>query len=451
MTEATKPLLSAGNVDIETLRLISSNGFVVDLEDYLIEFNLFEDMFASTLHGNIMLTDSRNLITNLLIRGQEILLVKLTTPSIGVSIEKAFRIYSVSDRKSIRDTNTQVYILNFCSQEAVLDSLLPLYRPYSGKITEIVSEIYTSYLSVSRTMVPKDNTYEPSEDTTGLVIINDAENKAEYISPGWSPIKNINWLASKSSPADGKAPNFLFWETSKGFYYGSIDYILKQYKDTEAFFGTYTYTPSGLKNTNSENIKGQDVAKEMFLIDSFEIIDQFDEISNYSNGYYANTVYAFDINRKSLEYYVYDHLESFEDYNHTERGSVYPLQASGTARNPESLKRLVSKGNMLFNGTKENVGEILPKTFGKRLSTLKDFTNLRMNLVIPGRTDLETGMVIYVSIPSNEPRSEEDYAANVEDPIYSGYYLITAIRHKITLLEHRCILEVAKDSIGIRD
>lgn len=451
MTQAIKPLSAAGNVDIETLRLISSNGLVVDLEDYLIELNLFEDIFASTLHGNIMISDSRNLITNLLIRGQEMLLIKLTTPTLGVSIEKAFRVFAVTDRKAIRDTNTQTYLLHFCSQEAVIDSLLPLYRPYSGKITSIVENIYTSFLSVPRNMIPQGDTYVTTDETTGLVLLNDTENKAEYISPGWSPIKNINWLASKAMPVDGKASNFLFWETSKSFYFGSIDFILKQYKEKEVFFGIYTYSPSGLKESGVERQKGQDVNKEMFLIDNYDIVDQFDEISNYSDGYYASSVYAFDINRKSLEYYVYDHLESFKDHNHTERENVFALQYDNTARNPESLKFFSSRGKYLFNGTKDNVGETYPRVYGRRRSTLKDFSNLRMNLTVPGRTDLECGMVIYVSIPSNEPRSEEDFAKDIEDPIYSGFYLITAIRHKITLLEHRCVLEVAKDSISIKD
>lgn len=451
MTQVTSGLQAAGNIDIEVLRLLSSTNVFVDLNDYLIELNIFEDLFSPTLHGTIMLSDSRNLPLNLFITGQELLMVKLTTPTLGVSIEKTFRVFSITDRVFVRDTNTQTYILHFCSQEAVLDSLIPIYQPFDGKITDVVSDIYTKYLSVPRNMILRDNKFESSEETTGLTIVNDTENSVSYISPGWSPIRNLNWLASKATPKEGKGANFLFWETTRSFYFGSIDYILKQYKEKEIVFGRYVYTAADTRDQTIERPKGSDVNKEIFNIESIEIIDQFDELSKYRDGYYANSVYAFDINRKSLEIYQYDHVQSFEDYSHTEQKNVASLNLKNAARNPESVRRLVSKGKYLFNGKANNVNEVNPSFWGNRRSNLKDISNMRMNIVVSGRTDIESGMTIYISVPTSEPRSQEDFSKSNEDPYMSGIYLITAIRHKITLINHSCIMEVAKDSINLED
>ena len=52
--------------------------------------------------------------------------------------------------------------------------------------------------------------------------------------------------------------------------------------------------------------------------------------------------------------------------------------------------------------------------------------------------------------PQLGPR--DNPSESFEDTLYSGYYIITAIRHKITkssILEHRMIMEIVKDSLSI--
>ena len=64
-----------GQVDLKFLKIISTNGLVVDLNDYLIELNLYEDIFSNFLHGQIMISDSRNLLSRLPIIGEEFLVL----------------------------------------------------------------------------------------------------------------------------------------------------------------------------------------------------------------------------------------------------------------------------------------------------------------------------------------------------------------------------------------
>ena len=49
-------------------------------------------------------------------------------------------------------------------------------------------------------------------------------------------------------------------------------------------------------------------------------------------------------------------------------------------------------------------------------------------------------------VPNTGPRGEEDKADRNEDKFYSGRYLITAIRHKVTLQKHMMIMEIVKES-----
>jgi len=93
-------LQRAGQVNIEQLKLVSSNNEVVDLTEFLVELNIYEDIFSSHLYGDVLLTDSRNLIDDLNIHGEEFINVKLRTPSFDDkdTIEKTFRVFKISNR-----------------------------------------------------------------------------------------------------------------------------------------------------------------------------------------------------------------------------------------------------------------------------------------------------------------------------------------------------------------
>ena len=145
----TSGLQVAGEVLIERIKLVSSQNVIIDLTEFLVELNIYEDLFLNYLHGTIVLTDSRNLIENLPIIGEEYLMVKIRTPGFDSVIEKTFRIYKCSDRVIVRDNNTQNYILHFASIELFYDILLPLYVPFEGDIHSVVGSIFENYIATS--------------------------------------------------------------------------------------------------------------------------------------------------------------------------------------------------------------------------------------------------------------------------------------------------------------
>lgn len=224
-------LTRAGDIRIEQLILVASDNTAIDLSEFLVELNIYEDIFNNYLHGNIVITDSRNLIEKLNIHGEEVLIIKLRTPSLDeVSvIKKTFRSYKISDRKIVRDNNTQNYVIHFVSAELYLDVLLPLFTPFEGDIETVVENIFTNYIATAREyeISETDKKLKLKESLSPLIILNSSSNRVKFVSPGWSPFKCINWLASKAIPKDGNAKNYLFFESSKSFYFGSIEYIFK--------------------------------------------------------------------------------------------------------------------------------------------------------------------------------------------------------------------------------
>lgn len=424
-----------GQVSIHYLKLFSSQGFVVDLNDYLIELNLFEDIFANFLHGQIMLSDSRNLIAKFPIIGNEYLAFKVETPTLGVPIEKIFRVYSVSDIKSERDKSTQTYILNFCSVEGINDNIITVYKPFSGYISDVAGEVYQQYLETPSTVKFANNDIDIDETKTQPFAVQPTKNKIKFLSPGWSPAKILNWLASKAIPVDSEAPNYLFWETSsKGFAFTSIDNLI----NSESLMGSYSYAPPGTLNSD-------DIVEKLFLAEKFEIIKFVDNIENYNRGYLGSTISTFDVYKKKFIKYEYNHVPNYSKYAHTEGADSVPMFTSDTPVNEDVFKKFYPLNSKLFTGVRDNFIDKMPEIFSRRVSLLNELNNFKVNITVPGRTDMFAGAIINFNYPDSTVKNEVSESGN--DPLLSGFYLVTAIRHKINFRTHMMVMEMVKDSI----
>ena len=179
----TTGLQAAGEVLIERLKLVSSQNVIIDLTEFMVEIDLYEDMFLNYLHGTIVLTDSRNLIDTLPIIGEEYLMLKIRTPGFDQVIEKTFRVYKCTDRTIVRDNNTQNFILHFASIELFYDILLPLYIPFEGDIHSVVGSIFEDYIATSRNyeISQTEDDIKEIEKVTPLVILNETSNNAEFL------------------------------------------------------------------------------------------------------------------------------------------------------------------------------------------------------------------------------------------------------------------------------
>ena len=444
-------LQKAGEVRIEQLKLINSVDEIIDLTEFVVELNIYEDIFKNYLHGTIVLTDSRNIIDQYNIHGEEFLNVKLRTPSFPDSavIQKTFRVFKLSDRTIVRDTNTQNFILHFISIEFFYDMSLPLFAPFEGNVFEVAGRIFTDFIASSRNFNVNElsNAVEESPIGTDLIVINETSNKVKFVSPGWSPFKCINWLATKAIPKDGIAKNFIFFESNKNFYFCTLEGLFKNAHENKNYFGRYVISVSNIR----EDGNSQNVGRELFLAKDVEMIESTDYVKNYTNGYLANRLVYLDVFNKEYELIDYDHVTNYNKQFHTSGigKETKPVFSQDTFRNFATNISFYPKNPKLFNDYADNISEKMGEIHGNRLSSMLELTNIKMNMTVPGRTDAEVGRMIYFEYPSMGGRSESDTESTAQDKLYSGYYLITAIHHKVTKLEHQMVMEVIKDSLFV--
>ena len=373
-------LTRAGDIRIDQLTLIGSNNVIVDLNEFLVELNIYEDIFSNYLHGNIVLTDSRNLIEKLNLHCEELLIVKLRTPTFDDTsvIQKTFRTYKISDRNIVRDNNTQNFILHFASTELFLDILLPLFVPFQGEISKVVESIFQDYIATSRNYEYEETSKNiaAKERLSSLIILNEPGNKVKFVSPGWSPFRCINWLATKSIPKEGQAKNYLFFESNKSHYFGSLEYIFKDAYENKNIIGTYSISTSNLP----ENDRTKRLNREFFLARNTEMVNNTDQVQIFTNGYLANRLIFLDVHNKKYEAIDYDYVEEYKKQYHTSGpgDQAIPPFSENSLRNFASSISFYPKNPKLFDKFSDNVNEKMDVIYGNRKSSLLDLSNLKI-------------------------------------------------------------------------
>jgi hypothetical protein len=191
----------------------------------------------------------------------------------------------------------------------------------------------------------------------------------------------------------------------------------------------------------------------MALINDLIQPKAIDMFKNYMTGYLANRLINLDFTYKKYIPVDYDHVEQWASYVHIDNLSVPFFNPENKdinliVRNPASHISFYPSQSLLFSGKQEikkNYDQYVGEIHGNRLSNLLELDNLRLEIVISGRTDIEVGSIMYISFPNPKPVEEGDTITDREDTLYSGNYLVSCINHKITILEHKMICEVLKD------
>jgi hypothetical protein len=447
-TRVDEILDAPGQVQIDNLVLISfRKQSFLNLTDYLVELILNESILDYTVSGEIVLSDSRNLINAFNMVGEEYISLTIRTPTLSSdrSISKIFKVYALKDKMYAKDGSTLIYTLSFVSLETFQDLLNPIYRSFSGKPEAIVKQIYEDYLITNRNIQISG---EPAADVkTPLTFFGETANTIKFVSPGWSPVKCINWVSSKTLPANEKSANFLFWETTKGFYFGNLETILN--KPQVASIGTYMYSASSITTMDEEGLRD---AKFMYNIRSLVFDRTFDQLKNHLDGYIANRIIDVDVVNKKFENVDYDHGKSFKNYSHLEKDQPVPIFDENTPRNPTTCLDINYSCPGLHTGFENNFSERVKNIWGNRRSNLLELHNFKMEIMIPGRTDIEAGQTIYIEFPKKDggALTMEDKNTYEVDPMYSGYYLITHLAHKINPRTHYTSLVLTKDSFSYK-
>lgn len=398
------------SVQIDSVNLSTRGGsWELFTEAAMINLVIHEDLFRNFMTGYVVVMDTNGVFEDAPICGDETLTVSFkTSPEYpNDSFSKQFWIYKCDAFSTVHGSRSRVYQLNFAGKAFHKNMEKRLRRSFKGmNENAIVQNICTNLLEVE---VETEGTKYPRD----IVI------------PGWRPLFAINYLGTSSVRASGyPASNYLFFETMDKYKYCSVDQLMEAGKkwDIDYHLARVDSPRSNAKIWN---------AKE------YKIIRAFDNIQNSSGGMFAHKFITQDILRKKIEEKEYIYNGEFDGQVHTDAGGVKQRE-----NHSSSLEQAISFGPWQKEGHgMEYNSKHADDWMLRRKPMIQSLMNYQLELDTEGNSGARVGDKVQFNLISNKSKSEE------EDKRLSGEYIITKIKHIISVDQHRSVVEISKDCL----
>lgn len=411
----------AGDVSIDNIEIISSNGFGQEVTNQVVAIEIYEDLFSPFISGVVALKDSLDLANLFPLVGEEYINIKLHTPSFENKdkiINDQFYIFKMTNREMAGDRSV-IYELHFMTREAVVDLNKKVSKCYQGKCSDIAKSIIAD---------TKDGL-----ESKKTIIVEDTPNGIKFISNYWPPVQSLNYAAETAANQNGNA-SYIFFENRKGLNFVSLESLYQGGIVQEFVYDAYMreFTPDGRSFRSVE--------EEYKRIITISIPKVYDYIERARSGMFASKMINYDLTTKKYVVKNFDMLEDFPKEKHLNKFSSVSNKA---IRRTNAMVFTYPK----YFGNFNNFGDVTnARTIQKRMSLLQQAETTKIEIVVPGRTDYTVGQKIYLRLNKFNPIETSDSNQDTLDNMFSGNYLISAINHSIDREKHQCHIELIKDT-----
>jgi len=437
-----------------------------DINFKVLEFNIYESIFSSSVTGSAVIADTQNLIGNLPIQGTERLAFKLAslgetglenTIDCSEATGHPMHIYKLTNKQQMSDYS-ETYTLHFASREFVRNLRTRVSKSFDMRMDQAVDSIFgdPKFLD-SRKVLHKQPT----------------RNQDKICIPNLTPFDAIGLLAKRALPEKTEGAGYLFYETTKGFHFRSwesllVDEVGQQREPIQKF--RYVQVPVdrlGHEILDKDGKALDNVMEGYMNIESYKFLNNFHDVAaNTALGTYGHRVITHNIYDKSYREDDYHYHNQYHTTAHTE-GADNPAitsspvdydivddpnrsvnQQKGVSDWPESRVSVQPTTRFAHGDDTGNFGtDVINDGVleGQRVSQINQIhSGTRLQMTIKGQSWLQPGDLIQFDIQSVQDR---DIIAQL-DPLYSGKYIITHIRHRVAVNEYIQVLECVKDGVA---
>ena len=438
----------------------------VDIMPMVQELNIYESITQTAVYGTLVIVDSTNLIANLPIQGTERLFFKLSTPGtskvehiVDASEETGhpFYVYKVSNKQQAKQ-GTLVYTIHFASREFMRNIRTKVSQAYSGNLSSMVQQI----------MADKQGL-----DSRKTLYFEETKNQDKIVMPNIPPFKAISLVAKRALPKYGQGVGYYFYETTKGFYFQSWENMCANGTQTRDPIETYYYQPRNITDPALEREKGETkVTQDLRSVETYKFVNNFhDTAAAQALGTYGHRVISYNLYNKSFTPVDYNYHKEFNKTVHVDYTDDAGLSGispqvrdnpvdfdvkldgpgnKGVSDYPESMVSLSSTTQFLHDEPTGGYGtDVLDdgRFEGIRNSQRMQITaGTTIEMTVPGQTQIQPGEIIHFELRPVETEGETP-DKKPYDPQYSGRYIITKVRHRVTKQDYKMVFECKKDSV----
>jgi hypothetical protein len=451
MSLGTTNLRYATEYQIDYINLMSNlQGGVINLIEFLVELNIFEDIYSPTITGKIVVSDALGFIGNFRLNGTEFVQIGFRkSASSENAIVRNFRVFSITNRNTNQNNAYESYVIEICSEEFIFSEQYRISKGYTNTaISDIITDILTKYIKVGGNVTTKNSTNIGTKN----IYIEKTKGAYDFALPNKKLFETINWLSNYAMPLNQFGADMLFYENCNGYFFQSLQTLYQQNT-----YQTFYYNP---KNISTE------VKDQVVNVIDFEVLNFFDTLDAVNNGFFANKTISFDVltrTKKTNNFFSYDnyygkskHLNKYpvtNDYKNRRNDYIHQVMDGGELE--MGVLRLASSNQKQKmnswvmnskNGADNVANDIFIETYMKnRVAQLGLINYTRLKITVPGDQQLAIGSV--VKFITYGVGGTNEHSERKPDPFYSGRYLITAVRHKLDKdLKYITVLEISKES-----
>lgn len=423
-----------GDVKIKNAVILNSTGAGANITRLVMQVNIFEDIMSPFVSGRVIISDAISISEMLPFKGEELIMLEFETPGFDEQYYKrsgVYILYKMAERVNAQLKNV-MYELSFMSLDAARDMNLHFQKTFRGEVHKTVEKILS------------DKTYLA---TNKDLLIEEAGNHYIHTSNFWTPQKNVMHLAENVVNKSGN-PSFLFFEQTDGFVFASLDKLYSHGAITTFVRDRQVRQDA---QSNPSDPQSRNLAVEYSKILDMSVGNLYDYIDRARSGMYGSTLYYFDVETKKLHYSTKDGYRDFAD-GRMRLNPHLPVSVEETlsGKGRDQSSPFLPTSAMFFEVNQRssyNGSPMMPIEFNQQRATLLGQAMFnKISIQVFGRFDYTVGKTVDVIIYSDKETFEGEDPKESYDKVLSGRYLITAINHEITQVNHMCNIELAKDS-----
>ena len=477
---------AAGSIDIGPIMLKASpeaGGKEIDITNLVGDIVIQESIHTNYMTMELAIGDSANVLGTLPVVGGELITVHLTSNHLNKEassqvIHQTFVIDTIGDR-TYKDDRESFYNITCITPEGYKNNTTVINQRFEGPPRDIFEELYERFIKDGKVISSKGGRYANIEgpELQFLDISSQTFKKDNhcFIANYWTPYKCMNYLTDKvaPAPASGKElmPNVKYFQSDKGHYLCSLSKLVAFYKERKAIYDEFFLLPSADENfmmnekratVSGYNFMAPFISKKFNKMMSLEIPFYTHDIKDQASGFQGNMTVGFDMTTRLPYHMEFDYSPKqperrtqnirtmplgYEDFFHIEDTTTMRQLALSEPRS--ALNVQIGSSQIWTDNNFGHDWRFFVDTALRDTAT-EELKRLEVAIEVPGRTDVDLGMLVYLNIPNTGEKTGNDTAETLFDARMSGIYIITGIRHGISTADsnHKMRLTCVRDSVG---
>ena len=403
------------------------------------EVNIYESIWNPVIKCEIAVIDFIGLFTNFPLTGEEVITIEYTNVGDMQANETdskrmwTFAIENISDISMKSDNRAMSYVITCMSIEGLGNVLGTVQQGYRGNPVDIAKNIFEEHI------VQRVKQFFPSYESPNIFAENNSLGDYVIVVPNMHPIAAIDMVNDLTYTQVPNKYTYLFYQNNDGFNFRTLQGLYTGANARRwARENRYKYFSDEIAEANSI------MQNETRVVSKLAFNRRHSTMQKVAAGYFNNNLFEINIAQKAI---------------HATRANVDDPDVTMIASNKLNTTpytewaKSFSEGYEDSNRTRYVVssrGEndpdfIVPMSrqrWGKDMISKVALAQVDLTCVIPGTNRFVAGDLFYLEIP--EFHGFENLQ---KDEFVSGYYLITEIKHILTIGGYQTtVLRLNKDS-----